>query len=650
MLSHWLIVLPRNQRADYEVPRRLRAAIAQHLYYKPEQAHLHRHDLAAWTLSLSANTKAWSMDTPFAMDNDAFAVVSGVPTLEALPGSEGVVPERMASCAREHGAQYVFANVGGTFSLGMLNPQGASAFADFSGYSSCFYLDTADYFAVGNLPGLVGGLRPGFPDRHDVDISTLCWVAATTMVMGDRTPLAGVRRLRTGQRIEVAFGRRRWAVGHPKVTLLSPTHFDRLATVDSCESIDYRMHIEAMRRRLAWCGARGIRFRSHLTGGRDTRTIAAILSKSDALQSVMEFRTNGSEANGDVLIARQLARVLGIEDRHTVRQASKQARLNASHLVDTLARSAFVFGGQLTPFDGRAAPSVVGGNVVTLMGGGGEIYRQEWGPADVLEGEGAGTKALNLFARYDRLDIVGDACREYHETVVAQELAYLNDRNVANLTCAFYLEARLANWGCAHFSNSTSAQFPLLLDLALARSVFGLRSVAEHVHFELLRHCDESLLRVPFLNNRWSSETEERAKLLGFPVDPMIVEVERNFPWQFDAYRRYRNGLVGFCIENGDALGSAVSMDKLSALRKKPVEPFSSAHVKMLFGLVAAIFLAERGYVRTRDLDGATETRFFGNATGRKFRKTCEDGNWHASDSLLRADLLRRIVKSESAH
>ncbi len=589
------------------------------------------------------------MDRPFAAGDDAFAVISGVPTLDAVPGSEGTLPERMAACARQHGAQHVFANVGGTFSLGILSPEGASAFADFSGYSSCFYLDTADFFAVGNLPGLVGGFRPGFPDRHDVDISTLCWVPATTMVIGDRTPFAGVRRLRTGQRIQVALDRRRGAVGRPKVTPLAPTHFDRLGTVDSYESIDYRMHIEAMRQRLTWCSAQGIRFQSHLTGGRDTRTIAAILSKSDVLGGVTEFRTNGSEANGDVLVARQLALALAVEDRHTVRQASKQARLDATRFADALARSVFVFGGQLTPFDGRVAPAAVGGKVVTLMGGGGEIYRQEWGPASVLEGRDAATKALNLFTRYDRLGIVDDACREYHETVVAQELAYLNDRDVANLTCAFYLEARLANWGCAHFSNSTSTQFPLLLDLALARSVFGLRSVAEHVHFEILRHCDESLLRVPFLNNRWSGETEDRAKSLGFPVDPMIVEVERNFPWQFDAYRRYRNGLIGFCIENGDSLRSVVSVDKLNALRKMPVEPFSSAHVKMLFGLVGAIFLAEREYVRTRDLDNTTEIGFNGNAVGRKFRDTCEYGNWHASESVLRTDLLRRIVESESA-
>ena len=409
------------------------------------------------------------------------------------------------------------------------------------------------------------------------------------------------------------------------------------------------MHIEAMRRRLAWCDARGIRFQSHLTGGRDTRAIAAILANSDALESVTEFRTNGSDSNGDVLVARKLAQALGIEDRHMVREASKRARFGATRLVDAVARSAFVFGGQLTPFDGRAAPAAACGEMVTLMGGGGEIYRQEWGPAGVLEGKGAAKKALNLFAPYDRLDIVGDTCRDYHESVVAQELAYLTDRDVSNLTCAFYLEARLANWGCAHFSNSTSAQFPLLLDLGLARSVFGLRDVAEHVHFEIIRNCDEGLLRIPFLNNRWSYETEARAKSLGFPVDPMVVDVERNFPWQFDAYRRHRNALIEFCIDNGDALGGMVSMDKLNAFRIRPVEPFSSAHVKMLFGLVSAIFLTEREYIRTRDLDNAKETRFHGNAAGRKFRDTCEYGNWHASDSVLRGDLLKRIVKAESS-
>lgn len=238
---------------------------------------------------------------------------------------------------------------------------------------------------------------------------------------------------------------------------------------------------------------------------------------------------------------------------------------------------------------------------------------------------------------------MSEACRDFHESVVAQELGYLKDLGAVNLTGAYYLEERLANWGCAHFSNSTATQYPLLLDFDLARSVFGLSDVAEHVHFEILRRCDENLLRIPFLNNRWSPETESRAKLLGFPTEPRRIDVARNFPWQFYSYRRYRNALVDFCIEAGSAMRDWVPVDRLEALKRSPVDPFSSASVKMLFGLVGAIFFAERAYIRTRDMERPGTVKFFGNATGENFRDVCEYGSRFGESSLRRA-LLQRIA------
>ena len=380
MLSHWLIALPRNRRADYQVPGRIRAAIAQHLYYKPEHVLFHRHGAGTWALSVSANTGTWGIETPFAMKEDSFVAIAGVPTLEAMPHVEGSIPEKIAACVGQMGSQYVFENVGGTFSVGMLDSKGLSAFADFSGYNSCFYLSTDDYVAVGNLPGLVGAFRPGFPDRHEIDTNTLCWVAATTMVIGDQTAFSGVRRLRTGHRINVALGHQPFAVRDVRVMPFSPMHFDPPDGLQSFESIEFARYVESVGKRLSWCREQGIRFRSHLTGGRDTRAIAAILAKSGHLGGVTEFTTNGSDANGDVLVARRLAPALGIEDRHAIRRGAKMvAKFDASRLVDALARSAFMFAGQLTPFDGRAAPSRKCDNFVTIMGGGGEIYRQEWG-------------------------------------------------------------------------------------------------------------------------------------------------------------------------------------------------------------------------------------------------------------------------------
>lgn len=650
MLIHWLIAVARHRRADHQVPRRIRAALARHLYYKPDHAHFHRHRAGrAWTLCISANTEAWATEVPFVLSGDSFAAVAGVPTLDRLKRSGASLPETVSACVRDHGAQYVFENVGGTFSVGMLDsgPEGVTgvtAFSDFSGYHSCFWLSSDDFFAVGNLPGLVGAFRRGFPERHEVDTGTLSWVPATSMVVGDRTAFAGVRRLRAGHRIKATLaGGARRGTADVDLAPFDTTHFAPTGP-GSFDSIDFGERVEAMGSRLEWCRDRGIGFRANLTGGRDTRAIAAILAKSGHLDAVTEFTTHGSEDNGDVLLARRLAPALGVEDRHRLRRGNKARKLNAKQLVDTLARSAFVFSGQLTPYDGRALPARSVGNTVTLMGGGGEVYRQEWGPADVLYDPGGVERALNLFTPYDRLNLVSQVCRDYHETVVAEELAYLRRSGAVNLTSAYYLEERLANWGCAHFSNSPTAQFPLLLDVALARSIMSLRDTAEHVHFEIMRHCDQALLRIPFLNNRWAPKTEARARSMGFGTVPLTVAVERNFPWQFDAYRRYRDDLISFCIENGDRLSELVPARKLEDLRRRPVEPISSSDVKMLFGLVAVIFFVEGAWIRTRDLaERFGSTLFFGNSAGESFRYACEHGPVNASPSFLYRDLAKRL-------
>lgn len=643
MLTHWVIVAPRNRDADHRVPRRLRAALGRHLYYKPDDVVCHRHASGVWTIGMSVASRLWGMDVPWTLEDEDFVVVAGTPTLESAPaGGLAPIPSRLKAWLDHAGIQHVFENAGGTYSIGTLDSGGIAAFADFSGYHSCCYLSTQDYVAVGNLPGLVGAFRCRFPDVHDADIETLGWLAATTMVIGDRTAFKGVRRLRTGHRLRIRLGERLFDVDEPAIAPLSPIHFSPLEN-HSIEAIDFGAAVETFGNRIRWCRDQGIRFRSHLTGGRDTRAVVGVLARNGLLDAVPEFITNGSDRNGDVMIARRLAGAVGVAERHSILRGSKSAiRMSTMRLVEALTRCAFVFSGQLTPFDGRLVPATRRGRDVMLMGGGGEIYRQEWGNAGVLAGPDRAAGALNLFCRFDRLDLVDDAYRAYCECVVEQELDYLASTGVVNLTGAFYLEERLANWGCAHFSNSTSAQFPLLLDFALARSVFALHDVGEDVHFEMMRHCDEALLDVPFLNHRWAPKTEERARRLGLATEPLRVEVARNFPWQFDCYRRFRDALIDFCIDLGGALHDVIPVSRLRTLRCRPVEPFSSAHVKMLFGLVAAVTFAEGGYIRSRDFEDESPIRFRGNGTGEKLRDVCQYGD-RAPQFDIRDELLRRL-------
>lgn len=640
MLHHWLIAVPKTARAESSFVERITATLGRFLYYRPDSALLHRFEQGCYALSVSAGTDVWRMAPPFALSAGSFLAVSGVPTLEAIEDTDESIPSSLRRAIQRHGPDHVYQRVGGSFSIGCLDVINTRrlrvlALSDFSGYSSIFYLDSSDYFAVGNRASFVGAMGVGYAGRSAVDADVLSWLPGTTMIMGTKTPFVGVSRLRTGYRISFAVSRSKR--GHRvEIDRMSPHHFAAAASYRpdrgrwfpfgrsgvaqplDIESIDYDAACNRMAARFDWCVNRGVSFRAHLTGGRDTRVIAGVLAARGATANVDRFSSLGTEDNGDVIVARKVAKVLRLGEQHIVAPGGKAvSTLSATELHTALRRSTFMYDGHLTAWDGRRQLARRVPPFVTLMGGGGEIYRQEWGSSDALDGSEGPHRALSMFSRHDVLRLLSDSAREYQIETVKRELEMLREDGAINLACAFYMEERLANWGCSHFSNGVVTQFPLLLDRELAEVVFGIGDVAEDVHFELLRHCGHDLLSVPFLNKKWAPRTEHRAGSLGLAPTPITVPPERSFPWQFSCYRTYRNAIIDFCLECGDALREQVPARSLESLRRSPIEPFGSAHVKMLFGLCGSICLLTGANDGNRDLTNAGPIRVSGNEIAR---------------------------------
>ena len=639
MLHHWLIAVPKTPQAESSIVDRISATLAQFLYYRPDCALLHRFDQGYYVMSVSAGTDVWRMAPPYSLAEDGFVAVSGVPTLEAVANAEESIPASIRRLFRAHGPDRIYETVGGSFSVGCLDALGdgrvrVSALSDFSGYNSLFYLDSPEYFAVGNRASFVGALRSGYPGRSEMDADVLSWLLGTTMIMGTKTPFSGVSRLRTGYRISLDIEADA-PVQSATISRMSPHHFDggalsgsrrrrwfpfgrsRSSKPEGIEAVDFEAISKRMADRVTWCVNRGVKFRAHLTGGRDTRVIAGILASQGVIDAIDRFTSLGTEENGDVIVARAVAKSLGLGERHVVAPGGKTvSTLSAAELHTALRRSTFLYDGHLSAWDGRRT---FAGRVppwVMLMGGGGEIYRQEWGSSDALTGDDAPRRALNMFARHDALGLLSDTAREYQSTEIAQALQLLRNDGAVNLACAFYMEERLANWGCGHFTNGVFTPFPLLLDRELARFVFAIDDVSEDVHFEMLRHCGQGLLSVPFLNKEWAPSTEQRARQLGLAPKPISVKVERSFPWQFACYRTFRNAIIDFCLECGSSLQSQVPTARLEQLRRSPIEPFGSAHVKMLFGLCGAVCLVTGASGGKRDLTTGS-VRMAGNQVAR---------------------------------
>ena len=642
MLSHWLIVVPKGAKADSQVPARVDTALARFLYYNPENLLFHRHPTGVWCFSVSSGTSVWDLDPPYDISDGLFTVLAGVPTFEALSQSNGESqPASMRRALDRNGPHWAYENVGGAYSVGRLRKDGGgrvavSAFSDFSGYHSCFYLDTPSYSVVGNRASFVAAFAADSPGRHEVDGRTLSWIVGTTMIMGTATPFAQVQRLRCGYRIEIS----KDPQGHDTslaVSLMRPDHFspvpdasmDELPLADACERLG---------RRVQWCAEKPANLFAHLTGGRDTRAIVAVLAKQECAHLVSRFSTMGTEENGDVIIARQIAEALELSERHRVTFGPKgSVSLAAADLASIICRSPLVFECQLTPYDGRrfAVRSIP--KEIVMMGGGGEIYRQEWGSSERLGGPDGARRALGLFTSHDRLGLLSDRAKEFQLETIRDELDHLQQRGATNVAGAFYLEERLSNWGNSHFSNGPTTQFPVLLDQRLARHVLSMDGVAEHMHFELIRYCARQLLEIPFLNKPWADETEERAQDLGLSKPPLVVPPERNFPWQHACYRRFRDALVGFCLECGDALRDWVPPEKLEKLRNTPVEPFGSAHIKALLGLASTVVFIEGCWDTEREFHGVRPTISGNRGTELHAYQTEHDATEHeVHNALLR--------------
>ena len=116
---------------------------------------------------------------------------------------------------------------------------------------------------------------------------------------------------------------------------------------------------------------------------------------------------------------------------------------------------------------------------------------------------------------------------------------------------------------------------------------------------------------------------------------------------QFDCYRRFRDALVDFCISCGDVFREHVAIDNLRRLKATPLEPFNSAHIKMLFGLCSAIVFTEDAWNRSRDFAEGPEPLVRGNRVSRVIQSVSEEARAESNDGL-RNELFRRLESQDA--
>ena len=261
-------------------------------------------------------------------------------------------------------------------------------------------------------------------------------------------------------------------------------------------------------------GERDVPVELSLTGGKDSRLIAAALT---AARVPFRARTHGFASHADVIVATMIADKLGIE--HMVTEPRVAAPERAPDEADVLARlrsAVLVSDGMLSAFEnvGRPDPPVTTEPVQT-GGHGGELLRGGYAPAAWTSRRPARAwseaRGTELFRRMvtRRLDLVRPAAAGAYLASLAPFAAAL-PRGPLRTLDNFYLVNRAGRW-------SAAARQAYLLREPLVQPFFGDQVVraaravplpdriTDRLHRGVLERLCPELLDLPLAGSVWKS-------------------------------------------------------------------------------------------------------------------------------------------------
>jgi hypothetical protein len=317
--------------------------------------------------------------------------------------------------------------------------------------------------------------------------------------VGAATPFRGVRALGAQRQLTVAAGR--------PVMASAPGNGTR---ADGSYGAVAAALVDAVRP----LGERGVPVELSLTGGKDSRLIAAALT---AAQVPFRARTHGFASHPDVIVAAMIASKLGIE--HVVTEPRPVAPERAPDEAEVLARlqsAVLVSDGMLSAFEnvGRPDPRLTVSPVQT-GGHGGELLRGGYAPAAWTARRPARAwseaRGTELFRRMvtRRLGLLRPAAAGAYLASLAPFAASL-PRGPLRTLDDFYLVNRAGRW-------SAAARQAYLLREPLVQPFFGDQVVraaravpladriTDRLHRGVLAALCPELLDLPLAGSGWKS-------------------------------------------------------------------------------------------------------------------------------------------------
>jgi len=314
-----------------------------------------------------------------------------------------------------------------------------------------------------------------------------------------------------------------------------------------------------------------------LTGGRDSRLIAALLSREDVPFTTY---TIGTPDDAEVQVAQIVATTLGVPHRIVAPSPGRNAK---QHTVDLTRRIIEVMTNtDLSVFAHDSlggAPRTFDGNTLTYNGGGGELLRTAYGREAWLSAEKAERR---IRAHAAGAEYLAERRSSGYGAWLDSWLVDHSHLSPAGLLKTFSLLFRTGRWGSGVFMSRHSrvSQRPFY-DNELLAHVLPLSDdlvATEALYYEILRRNAPKLLSVPYSSGEWglrhSSSPHYRAIAESLPMSlrassPNVTVVT--------SWRRHVNGPLGVrlmqiideCRRLSPGIDEAVSV---AALRRFLIE------------------------------------------------------------------------------
>ena len=424
-------------------------------------------------------------------------------------GAEVMAAADVDARLRRSGVDVLLAESSGDFAVCKVDAGESRAvfFNDLLSMVSLFYADTdPGQVVVATRPRLIQSLLP----EWDFNYESLAWQAAAYWPIGEETLVRQIRRSPQGARIVVEHGRLR-VIGTPLPYLAANQADSERAKLRAHPVETLNRVLDRMAHVIEAIVAKAPRADLAITGGKDSRAIAALVTTRGITSDKIHCFTSGVMEHPDVVVAGLITKLLGC--RHQVNIPGR-ATYSARSILQGRLAAIFRYDGMLPSWDGTGATSVKDG--VLLQGHVGEVYRDKWfqstyaSPADF---------ARRMFIH--SVDPNGllrpEARAAFLKQLQVRAEWYLDNGVTLDLMGGVFRVEGMQSWESAGFSQgalwSQHAVHPLY-DPDLVRLSFLVdRSWRddERIHFEIIRRSGFNLAEVPFAGQRWHAGLKEAA-------------------------------------------------------------------------------------------------------------------------------------------